>query len=114
MRFNRHSPVAANLSWSAILLGALLQCHGATYCVATNGNNAWPGTAQQPWLTINYAVSRAQSADTVLVGPGHYNENVKVAARDGQTNNLITFDGGGQIGRASCRERVYNTTVNPP
>jgi hypothetical protein len=95
MRFKRKSRWAANLSWPALVLGALLQCHAATYHVATNGNNAWSGTAEQPWLTINYAVSRAQPADTVLVGPGHYNENVKVDARDGQTNRLITFNGGG-------------------
>lgn len=97
MRSNRHSPVAAKLKWPALLLGVLLQCHAATYYVATNGNNGWPGTANQPWLTINYAVALAQPGDTVLVQPGHYNENVKVAARDGQTNNLITFDGGGHV-----------------
>jgi hypothetical protein len=63
--------------------------------VATNGNNGWPGTAMQPWLTINHAVSQAGPGDTVLVQPGHYNENVQVDVRDGQTNNLITFDGSG-------------------
>jgi hypothetical protein len=95
MRFNLQSPVAANLTWPALLLGALLQCHAATHYVATKGNNGWPGTAEQPWLTINYAVTLAQPGDNVLVQPGHYNENVGVDARDGQTNNLITFDGGG-------------------
>lgn len=84
-----------DLSLVAALAGAILKCHATTYYVATNGNNGLRGTDKQPWQTINYAVSRAQPGDTVRVLSGHYNENVKVDARDGQTNNLITFDGGG-------------------
>jgi hypothetical protein len=90
----KQGSVSARLG-SLVLLATLLDCRAATYHVATNGDDAAPGTSEQPWRTINYAVSRAQPADTVRLGPGHYDEMVKVGARDGQTNAPITFDGGG-------------------
>ena len=65
-----------------------------SYYVATDGNNANPGTEAQPWLTIQYAVDHINPGDTVFVKSGVYNE-------------LITFH---QSGSADA----YITLQNAP
>jgi len=45
---------------------------GTTYYVATNGNDSWPGTSAQPWLTLQHAVDTIANGDTILVKPGTY------------------------------------------
>ena len=89
--------LTSGVAWLVVLaLSCVFPCSAATYYVAINGTNAAPGTLEQPWRAINYAVSKAQAGDRVLVGPGQYDENVKIASVDGQTNQFITFDGGGR------------------
>ena len=58
----------------------------STYYVATNGNNANPGTSELPWLTIQKAALTLVAGDTVIVRPGTYT---------GQTNT-ITNSGSSQ------------------
>lgn len=54
------------------LLTASAASHAATWYVATTGNDGNPGTAAQPFRTIQMGLSVAQSGDTVLVANGTY------------------------------------------
>jgi len=60
--------------WAGVLLAAAGPARAATtYCVATNGSDAYPGTSWvQPFLTITNAVRVAVDGDTVLVTNGTY------------------------------------------
>ncbi len=44
----------------------------ATYYVATNGNNNNPGTAAQPWATLQKAVDAVAPGDVIVVRAGTY------------------------------------------
>jgi hypothetical protein len=46
--------------------------HAANYFVSQAGNNAWPGTAAQPWQTLQYAAQQVGAGDRVTVRPGNY------------------------------------------
>ena len=50
---------------------------GATYYVATNGNDSNPGTEASPFRTLNHAVRALRPGDTLLVMQGMYNEELK-------------------------------------
>jgi parallel beta-helix repeat protein len=43
-----------------------------TYHVSTAGNDGFPGTAAQPWATLQHAVDRISAGDTILVAAGTY------------------------------------------
>lgn len=45
---------------------------GATYYVSASGSDSNPGTATQPWRTLQKAVDTIAAGDTVLVGAGTY------------------------------------------
>jgi len=45
---------------------------GATYYVANGGNDGWPGSQSQPWLTLQKAVDTIAAGDMILVQPGTY------------------------------------------
>jgi hypothetical protein len=49
------------------------------YYVATNGNDANPGTQSQPWKTIKKATNTIIAGDTALVLSGSYNEKVEIS-----------------------------------
>jgi hypothetical protein len=52
-----------------------VQTLGTTYHVAKNGNDVWPGTLAQPFLTITKALS-VLNGGTVLIHVGTYNEQI--------------------------------------
>lgn len=54
-----------------------VQLHGATYYVATNGNDSADGSSGTPWLTITKAASTAATGDTVIINSGDYDEYVQ-------------------------------------
>lgn len=61
-----------------------------TYYVATSGNDSNPGTASQPWKTIQHAASSVNPGDTVVVQAGTYNERVTLS-RSGSSSAYINF-----------------------
>ncbi|MFZ3167428.1 MAG: right-handed parallel beta-helix repeat-containing protein, partial [Candidatus Methanoperedens sp.] len=85
---------------------------GAFY-VATNGNDANPGTEAQPWRTIQKAASTLTAGQTVYVKAGTYNEQITVQ-NSGSAGKYITFmsypgqtatvDGTGNIGMRNSRD----------
>lgn len=50
--------------------------YSATFYVSTTGNDGNPGTIQQPWRTIQYAIDHVTAGDTILVHDGEYNESI--------------------------------------
>ena len=63
---------------------------GTTYYVAKTGNDSNPGTASQPWRTIQKAANTAAAGDTVYVRAGTYNEKV-IVKNSGAPGAYITF-----------------------
>ncbi|MBM3314717.1 hypothetical protein FJY71_02585 [candidate division WOR-3 bacterium] len=63
---------------------------GATYYVATTGNDTNPGTLARPWRRIGKAASTMTAGDSVLVRGGVYYENVK-PGRSGTASDPITY-----------------------
>jgi hypothetical protein len=49
-----------------------------TWFVATNGSNSNEGTLEAPFKTIQYAVSKMNGADKIIVREGHYHETITV------------------------------------
>ncbi|MCC7375395.1 MAG: hypothetical protein IT581_12140 [Verrucomicrobiales bacterium] len=76
------------LSFAFLALMAF-QSMGATYYVATNGNDANSGSIGSPWLSPQYAANQAVSGDTVIVTAGIYTNHVDTV------NSGVTFQGSG-------------------
>jgi hypothetical protein len=64
---------------------------GNIYYVATNGNDANPGTSALPWRTIGKAAQTASPGDTVYIRDGIYNESVSLN-RYGTEENPIKIE----------------------
>ena len=66
---------------------------GVCYHVATTGNDANPGTAAQPFLTIQHAADIVNAGDGVLVEDGVYTggSTVLTISRSGTETNRIVF-----------------------
>lgn len=64
----------------------------ADHHVATGGNDAGPGTADQPWATIQHAADAATPGETVYIHAGQYDEDVRVS-RSGNLGAPITLQG---------------------
>ncbi|HHG83811.1 MAG TPA: T9SS type A sorting domain-containing protein [Bacteroidetes bacterium] len=64
--------------------------HANTFYVATNGLDTSPGTAAQPWKTIQKAANLLLAGDTVLIKAGTYKERVTVQ-HSGNSNQYIVF-----------------------
>lgn len=73
-------------------LGAFPQASvAATFYVATTGNDSHPGTAAQPWATLQRAANAVNPGDMVVVQAGHY-RGAKFS-RSGTATAPITFNG---------------------
>ncbi|MDQ3013195.1 MAG: right-handed parallel beta-helix repeat-containing protein [Acidobacteriota bacterium] len=64
--------VFVSLCFFALLTISTNSVSAATYYVATNGSNNNPGSAEQPWATLQYAVDAIASGDTIIVRAGTY------------------------------------------
>ncbi|MCJ8281940.1 MAG: DUF1565 domain-containing protein, partial [Rivularia sp. ALOHA_DT_140] len=70
------------------------------YYVSPNGSDNNPGTVNQPWKTINYAVSKFSSAragDTILVQPGTYTELITLDKSGDEESGHITLKADGNV-----------------
>jgi hypothetical protein len=82
---SEQSPAAAAVA--VVSIGA-----GATFYVATTGNDGNSGSFDSPWLTIQHAANTAVAGDTVYVMGGVYNEIVTFANSGSSTGGYITFE----------------------
>ena len=82
-----------------VLIQALLCLGGqaAIYHVSPQGNDAHPGTADQPFLTIGKGVATAEAGDSVWVQPGVYVEPQTKTVRGGTADARITFRAAGAV-----------------
>ena len=62
--------------------------------VSITGSNSNPGTAAQPYKTIQYALDHISSGYTVVVSPGFYRERLSLSNKD---NVTVTSDGTGEV-----------------
>src|SRR5512136_1705058 len=60
------------------------------YYVAQGGDDSNPGTANQPWQTIQKAANTLVAGDTVYVRSGTYPEQV-IPQNSGSASNYITY-----------------------
>lgn len=84
----------ARLAGTFLIAGNSL---GATYYVATTGNDSNPGTESNPWRTIQKAANTVAAGDTVLVQPGTYPENVQCTLASGTAVSPIIFQANGAV-----------------
>ncbi|MEM9007751.1 MAG: choice-of-anchor Q domain-containing protein, partial [Cyanobacteria bacterium P01_F01_bin.86] len=73
---------------------------GDTFYVSPDGDDANPGTKDQPWKTINYAVSEdsaVEAGDTILVQTGTYTEQVQVEKSGNATDGHINLKADGDV-----------------
>jgi hypothetical protein len=64
---------------------------GASFYVATTGDDSNAGTISSPWKTIQHAASSVQAGDTVFVRAGTYNESVTIAVSGSAATGPVTF-----------------------
>jgi hypothetical protein len=96
-----------------------LTAPGATYYVATNGNDSAAGTIGAPWITIQHGINSAGSGDVVSVGQGFYpddgnhhptfNLNVAGAIVDG---NGLAQIARAEISATGCVLRGFHCGIN--
>ncbi|MBN1675057.1 MAG: right-handed parallel beta-helix repeat-containing protein [Kiritimatiellae bacterium] len=87
-----------------------MAAEAATYCVATDGNDADPGTEAQPWRTLKKAAASVQPGDTVRIRAGDYYVGESWTVRRAGTEAApITYRayGDGEV-------RITNSKVVPP
>jgi hypothetical protein len=63
---------------------------GATFYVSLGGSDSNPGTQAQPWRTVGKAAAATAAGDTVIIGPGDYDEHV-YETTSGTAGNRITY-----------------------
>lgn len=91
-----------------IILLLAASIHAATYCVnQTGGSDSNNGACATPWATVRKAFVTVSPNDTVVIGPGNYDEYV-IASNSLQTaDNNVTY-----IGFDSPTIRLANATCN--
>ncbi len=87
-------PVPKSLSTSTTLAPT-----GATYYVASRGNDSNTGTKDEPFKTISHGVGRLKAGDTLMIGPGEYVEDdgdagLRIKNLNGTAAKPITIAGG--------------------
>jgi len=87
---------ALSVMWAlGLSIGLACTAVGATYHVSVKGDDGNPGTRAKPVRTIMQGAKMAKAGDTVVVGPGRYNEYVLVP-NSGAPGKPITFRASGK------------------
>ncbi len=81
----------------ALLLLLARQCLGGVYFVATQGDDAGPGTTAKPWKTIQRAADAMLPGDTVTVLEGNYAAQRVAVIRSGRPGLPITYQAKGTV-----------------
>ena len=85
-------PVSLAFAKKSSVLEELLVDPGKVHFVATNGHDQGPGTADQPWASINHAAEEVEAGDTVILRGGYYVLAAQVRLRSaGRPGAWITF-----------------------
>ncbi len=83
-----------------------------SYYVATNGNDANPGTAGQPWQTIQKAANTMVAGDKPIVLAGDYGTQRVQVTKPGSAGALITYQAQGAVTmKGFTVEANYITTL---
>ena len=110
-KFSRHALFSlSGISVLLVLFGAIT-AQGATYHVATTGNDANPGTLNQPFKSFKKGVSQLQPGDTLYIRGGLYTEQIDLQTpnKTGTAGNYITI--GGYPGETVTLK--FSDTLNP-
>ena len=113
------------LSVLSRLIGSVLICQAAlaaTWYVSPTGNDSNPGTATQPYRTVNRGVIQAAPGDTVDIPPGQFlgpiqlKEGVTLIARIPGQTVLRSPDAGVAVVARGIRSgrRLHLRPVGPP
>ncbi len=82
------------VAWSRLLVIVVVGCAriaaAAEFVVATDGDDANPGTFERPWATLQHAASSVEPGDVVLVRGGVYRQMFSIE-RSGTPERWITF-----------------------
>ena len=64
-----------------------------TFFVASDGDNMHSGTEEEPWATLDYAVSQVQRGDVIVMRGGvyHHTETIRIQSPSGFTDELIVL-----------------------
>jgi parallel beta-helix repeat protein len=73
-----------------IILLIVTSGYAANYYVSKSGSDSNPGTASQPWKTIQKAANTLTAGDTVYIKAGTYHEQVE-PKNSGTAGNYITY-----------------------
>ncbi len=65
----------------------------ATYFVSPLGDNNQPGSAAQPWKTVQKAADTMASGDSCIVWPGDYDENILISTSGGPGDEISFISG---------------------
>jgi len=98
---------------AVLVVGFCAASFGTTYYVATNGNDSWPGSSSQPWLTLQKAATTVIAGDTVIVRNGTY-AGWHVYGNKGTSSAPITFmaeNVGGVTLNAKCSAAAQNAII---
>ncbi|WP_346292645.1 right-handed parallel beta-helix repeat-containing protein [Sphaerothrix gracilis] len=77
-----------------------MNINSRSFYVSPNGNNNNPGTKDQPWKDISYAVSQkspVEAGDTVLVQSGTYREIIDLEKSGNSQQGHITLKADGNV-----------------
>ena len=86
----------SSLLGTLVSLALALPSFGATYYVATTGNNANTGQPSSPWRDIGYAAARVAPGDTVRVQAGTYEQRISISI-GGNSGNWVNFLAEGRV-----------------
>jgi hypothetical protein len=86
--------LVAGLFISGSLSPPELAAQGATYHVSESGSDTGSGTLDQPFRTVQKAVSEADAGDTLLIHGGTYSGAIKIS-RSGEPGRPIVLRGAG-------------------